>query len=182
MPGAELARFWAIPDCDFFFFTDWSADRLSNTPNKNCPGPVGEPIPLFELVFHDCYVAGFSGGGYALYNAGYDWWPDRHPRLYELLFVSAPCHNWLPNGPFPLPDTTGLGTSERWQWLNKMAALCKATKYSEMVSHEFVTPDRKRRRVKFSNGVAAEFDFTKNQYRVTGARGFTGDWETPPSL
>ncbi len=182
MPGAELARFWAIGDSDFFFFTDWSADRLSSKPNKNSPGPVGEPIPLFELVFHDCYVAGFSGGGYGLYNPGFDWWPDKTPRLYELLFVSAPCHNWLPNGYFPMPDTTGLGTNERWQWLNKMAALCKATKYSEMTSHEFTSPDRKQQRVKFANGVVAEFDFAKNQYKITGAPGFTGDWETPPSL
>jgi hypothetical protein len=43
VPGAELARFWAIGDCDFFFFTDWSADRLRH----------GEPVPLAPLVFHD---------------------------------------------------------------------------------------------------------------------------------
>ena len=35
LPEAELARFWCVADCDFFFFTDWSADRL----------PVGTPIP-----------------------------------------------------------------------------------------------------------------------------------------
>ena len=31
-------------DGDFFFFADWSADRLRD----------GEPIPSFKLVFHEC--------------------------------------------------------------------------------------------------------------------------------
>lgn len=93
MPGGEVARFWCIPDCDYFFFTDWASDRLVNAPVQGAPAPVGEPIPLFQLIFHDCYIAGFSGGGYALYAPGYDWWADRTPRLYELLFASAPAHN-----------------------------------------------------------------------------------------
>ena len=44
VPGAELARFWSIAECDFFFFTDWSADRLRD----------GEPIPSFKLAVHEC--------------------------------------------------------------------------------------------------------------------------------
>ena len=87
VPAGELARFWCIADCDYYFFTDWSSDRLANTPVQGAPAPVGEPVPLFQLVFHDCFAAGFSGGGYALYSAGYDWWADRTPRLYELLYA-----------------------------------------------------------------------------------------------
>ena len=81
LTGAEQARFWSIPDCDFYFFTDWFPDRLRE----------GEPIPLFSLVFHDCYGAHFSGGGY--YEEGkYDWYADRHPRLYELMYAAIPSH------------------------------------------------------------------------------------------
>ena len=93
MPAAELTRFWCIADCDYFFFTDWSSDRLSNTPVQGSPVPAGEPIPLFQLVFHECYLSGFSGGGYAVYAPGYDWWENRTLRLYELLFASAPAYN-----------------------------------------------------------------------------------------
>ena len=66
-----MARFWCIPNCDYFFYTDWSSDRLTNGHVRGDAGPIGEPVPLFELVFHDCYIAGFSGGGYATYTAGY---------------------------------------------------------------------------------------------------------------
>ena len=81
IPGAELARFWCVSECDYFFFTDWSRDRLA----------VGEPIPWFQLVFHECYAACFSGGGYGRY----DWPEDKNPRLYELLFAAAPGYNWM---------------------------------------------------------------------------------------
>jgi hypothetical protein len=182
MPGAELARFWAMRDCDYFFYTDWSSDRLSNAPVRWCPGPVGQPIPLFELVFHDCYIAGFSGGGYALYADGYDWWADQHPRLYELLFVAAPCHNWLPEGRFPYEGLDSPHAEPRWAWLRKMGALCRATKLSEMLSHEFLSADRRQQRVVFANGVVVELDFAADRYRVQGVEGFTGDWETAPIL
>jgi len=182
MPGAELTRFWAIRDCDYWFYTDWSSDRLANTPVQGCAGPVGVPIPLFQLVFHDCYIAGFSGGGYELYMPGYDWWEDQHPRLYELLFVAAPCHNWLPGGDFPYDKLDAPESEKRWMWLKKMGALCRATKFSEMVSHEFLSADRKQHRVTFANGVVCEFDMSANRFRIQGVEGFTGDWETPPDL
>ncbi len=180
MPGGELVRFWAMHDCDYGFYTDWSADRLSSDENQHCSGPVGEPIPLFQLVFHDCYMAGFSGGGYVLYTPGYDWWLDLSPRLYELLFVAMPCHNWLPGGTFPYENFDSPEAEARWEWLRKMSALCQATKFSEMTSHRFVSEDRKRHRIEFANGVIAELDMAANRYRIQGADGFTGDWETPP--
>jgi len=32
IPGGEVARFWCMADCDYFFFTDWARDRLTNVP------------------------------------------------------------------------------------------------------------------------------------------------------
>jgi len=185
MPGAELARFWAMRDCDYWFYTDWASDRLANTSvdpsqpwtGQGCEGPVGVPIPLFQLVFHDCYIAGFAG-----YYLGYDWWEDQHPRLYELLFVAVPCHNWLPGGDFPYDKIDAPQTEQRWTWLNKMGSLCRATKFSEMVSHEFLSGDYRQQRVSFANGVVAEFDMNANRFRIQRVEGFTGDWETPPEL
>ena len=37
-------------------------------------------------------------------------------------------------------------------------------------------------RTTFANGVTAEFDLGKNQFRVSGVAGFDGDWQTPPAL
>ena len=182
MPGAELARFWCMADCDYFFFADWSSDRLTNEPNEGASKPVGEPIPLFQLVFHDCYSAGFSSGGYALYAAGYDWWADWTPRLYELIFCSAPAHNWLPDGHVPVRDWENEKTQRRWTWLKRWSAFYRAIATSEMVSHKFLSPHRKNQRIEFANGVAAEFDTAANVFRVHGVSGFTGEWESANEL
>ena len=64
VPAGELARFWCIAGLRTTIsspigrVTDWPI-----TPVQGAPAPVGEPVPLFQLVFHDCFSAGFSGGG-----------------------------------------------------------------------------------------------------------------------
>ena len=165
-----------IPHCDFFFFTDWASDRLR----------VGEPIPLFQLVFHECYIAHFSGGGY---GGGYDWWPDRTPRLYEFLFAAAPSYNWLPGGDLlerklkvPIEDWNSESTKRQIEWLKRWSTYYQAVAYSEMISHEFLNAERTLQRVRFANGVAAEFDMARNMFRIVGVNGFTGNWEKPPTL
>ena len=182
MPAAELARFWCIPNCDYFFFTDWSSDRLSNTPVQGASAPVGEPIPLFQLVFHDCYMAGFSGGGYSVYSPGYDWWEDRTPRLYELMFAATPAYNWLPNGAVPIGDINHDMVHRRLAWLKRWSAYYRAIATSEMVSHQFLSDDRKCQRVEFANGIEATFNIETNEFCVRNHPDFSGEWETPELL
>ena len=173
MPATEVARFWCVSEVSHFFFSDWARDRLTNTPLIGSPGPVGDPVPLFQLVFNDCYCAGFSGGGYG--NTA-DWWPDRTPRLYELLFASAPAYNWLPEPSVPITDWDSDKAKNRWKWLKRWSSYHKAVTFSEMVSHKFTSFDRKKQRVEFANGVTAEFDMAKNLMRVNGVKGFSGEW------
>jgi hypothetical protein len=173
VPGAELARFWSIEECDFFFFTDWSSDRLRDA----------EPIPLVPLVFHDCYAAHFSGGGY--YDEGkYDWYADRHPRLYELMYAAMPSHNWLPGGSRPIgPDAWGTEKmNRRIAWLKRWHAYYQKVCTSEMVSHQFCNPRRTLQRVEFANGVAADFDLERGMFRIKGVPGYSGDWESPEEV
>ena len=176
IPGAELARFWCASECDYFFFTDWSRDRLE----------VGEPIPWFQLVFHECYAACFSGGGYGRY----DWPEDKNPRLYELLFTSAPSYNWmLPYGDkfpgvgledgVPIKDWGTTRMRRRIEWLKRWSAYFKKIAYTEMTSHEFLNPEQSLQRIQFANGVAAEFDMAKGLCRIQGVDAFSGDWEKP---
>jgi hypothetical protein len=181
IPGAELPRFWAMRDCAFFFFEGtWSSDRLTNVPTKGSKAPVGEPIPLFQLVFHDCYWRHFSGGGYGIYVPGYDWWSDRTPRLYELLFASKPSWNWLPHGYVPIrwemPEV-----AQSVKWLKRWEKYYRAVSTSEMISHEFLSADYTQQRIRFANGVAVEFDLKANRFRVSGP-GFDGEWESPEQL
>ena len=182
VPAGELARFWCIADCDYFFFTDWSSDRLANTPVQGAPAPVGEPVPLFQLVFHDCFSAGFSGGGYALYSAGYDWWEEYTPRLYELLYAAAPAYNWLPGGAVPLGDLERGGLSRKLNWLRRWRDYYCAIATSELVSHAFLTADRTLQQVEFANGVRATFNMAANELRVENVPGFSGEWEQPEQL
>lgn len=173
VPGAELARFWAMGECDYFFFTDWSSDRLRE----------GEPIPLFQLVFNDCYAAHFSGGGY--YQDGkYDWYADRHPRLYELMYGAMPSHNWLPGGEPPIEqaDWETKAMSDRLDWLRLWSTYFQAVGYVEMTSHRFLNDDRSLQRVEYANGAAVEFDLTEGRFRVLGIDGIAEDWQLPPTI
>lgn len=182
VPGAELARFWAVGECDFFFFTDWASDRLSNEPTQGCAAPVGMPVPLFQLVFNDCFMAGFSGGGYRAYASGYDWWKDRTPRLYELLFASTPSYNWLPYPVVPMVNWGSEQQRAKQHWLVRWSSFHRTVAFAEMVSHQFLDGDGSRQRTGFANGVEAEFDFAGNRFRIEGADGFDGAWEVPSEL
>ena len=173
VPGAELARFWAMGECDYFFFTDWSSDRLRED----------EPIPLFQLVFNDCYAAHFSGGGY--YQDGkYDWYADRHPRLYELMYGAMPSHNWLPGGERPIQQTDWetQAMAQRLDWLRLWSTYFQAVGYVEMISHRFLNADRNFQRVEYANGAAVEFDLNKGRFRVQGVAGIAEGWQTPPTI
>ena len=173
VPGAELARFWAMGESDYFFFTDWSRDRLRE----------GEPIPLFQLVFNDCYAAHFSGGGY--YQDGkYDWYADRHPRLYELMYGAMPSHNWLPGGEPPIKPThwETEAMDRRLDWLRLWHKYFLAVGSEQMLSHRFLNPDRTLQRVEYANGVAADFDLAEGRFRIQGINEIPETWQLPPAV
>ena len=173
LTGGEQARFWSIPFCDYYFFTDWYPDRLRE----------GEPIPLFQLVFHDCYGAHLSGGGY--YEEGkYDWYEDRHPRLYELMYAAIPSHNWLPGGSTAIKAEhwKTKAMDRRLKWLKRWHAYYQKVCYEEMLTHQFLNADRTLQRVEFANGIVADFDLVKGLYRVAGVPGFSNDWERPEEI
>ena len=173
VPGAELARFWCMGESDYFFFTDWSRDRLRD----------GEPVPLFQLAFNDCYAAHFSGGGY-YFAPKYDWYADRHPRLYELMYGAMPSHNWLPGGEALIErrhwETDAM--KRRLDWLRLWHAYFQAVGFAEMSTHEFLNDDRTLQRLEYANGVTAEFDLAQGRFRVVGVEGIGEEWQEPPVI
>lgn len=180
--GAELPRFWCIAECSYFMFSDWARDRLTNVPTEASHACVGIPIPLFQLVFHECYTACLSTGGYAANAPGYDWWSDCHPRLHELLFCSQPSHNWMPGGEVPVRDWDSASQRRRWAWIGRLASYQRCTAHEEMVAHAFLDADRRVHRIAFANGVSAELDMGTGLMKVTGVEGFAGDWEEPERI
>ena len=173
VPGAELARFWCMGESDYFFFTDWSRDRLRE----------GEPIPLFQLAFNDCYAAHFSGGGY-YFAPKYDWYADRHPRLYELMYGAMPSHNWLPGGEALIErrhwETEAM--KRRLDWLRLWHAYFQAVGFAEMSRHQFLNDERTLQRVEYANGVTADFDLAEGRFRVQGVEGISEEWLDPPVI
>lgn len=185
IPAGELRQFWAIPHCDHFFFTDWSGHRLSARADSEDAEhrPVGEPIPLCQLVFHDCCMCGFSGDPGQ--GPRYDWFPSRSHRLYELLFGAAPSYNWLlsPRDGYPVPvaDWRSGRTIRALRWLRTWSAFYRSIAMSEMTGHRLLTPDGALQRTEFACGVAAEFDLPGERYRVLGSPHFDGTWQHPVS-
>jgi hypothetical protein len=185
MAGAELRQFWAMGDCDWCFFTDWAGHRLSNVPVDTLgQKPVGEPIPLCQLVFHDCCVCGFSGDPGQ--GVQYDWYQDRSHRLYELMFGSAPCYNWVTSPkdrqPVPIRDWNSQKTARAFEWLKKWSSYYQSVAMSPMVSHQFLSGDRMQQQVTFANGVSAEIDLAEDRYRISGIAKFDGNWQRPEAF
>lgn len=195
IPAGELRQFWAIPHCDHFFFTDWSGHRLSaRVDDENAedsesvdPGsehrPVGEPIPLCQLVFHDCCMSGFSGDPGQ--GAFYDWFPSRSHRLYELMYGAPPSWNWMlsPRDGYPVPvgDWQSGRTARALGWLQTWSAFYRSIATSEMTAHRMLSPDGTLQRTEFACGVAAEFDLPGERFRILGSPDFDGTWQTPVS-
>ncbi len=190
IPAGELRQFWAIPHCDHFFFTDWSGHRLSarvddeaDEDSESEHRPVGEPIPLCQLVFHDCCMSGFSGDPGQ--GAFYDWFPSRPHRLYELMYGAPPSWNWMlsPRDGYPVPVTDWRSgrTARALVWLRTWRAFYRSIAMSEMTAHRMLSPDGALQRTEFACGVAAEFDLPGERFRILGSPDFDGTWQIPVS-
>ena len=165
LPGVELPRFWSIGTCDFAFAFNWGPDYCS----------TGAPIPLMQLIWHDCFLACFAGGGYD--NSG-NWPQDRQPRLYELLFVAMPTFKFA-GGKVPTEDWSEPQVNRFCDWLRLWSAYHSATKPAEMVAHEFLDEKRMHHRVRFSNGVSGQFDMENGRFRIQGVEGIKEAWQEP---
>ena len=82
-------------------------------------------------------------------------------------------------GSVPTQEWDSPTMRNRMEWLKRLSAYFQATTHAEMTSHEFLNERRTWQRVRFSNGVEAEFDMEGGLCRVSGVDGFSGDWEQP---
>ncbi len=187
--GGEHGIWWGVPHQDYIegmmsgnIFA-WPAGHLIRPKNRDekYSGPYGTytweqhdkwntgheyRVPLWELVFHDCVVSTW-------------YWGDAN----DFLMDAAP-ENWAKKDAFNIL----YGTMPMW-WAthdggwhrNRAAALrtartvCKlheAVATAEMVSHEFVTPDRAVQHTRFSDGtqVWANFGAKPYELRVPGQK------------
>ncbi len=127
-------------------------------------------VPLWELVFHDCVVSTWYWGDAS------DWLLDAAPEVtpkkdaFNVLYGTVPLL-WA--------NREGSWQKDREVFLRTYRNTCKlheAIAGAEMLSHEFLTPDRAVQRTRFANGTEVVVNFGEKPYRaeLSGKQ-----WELP---
>ena len=172
--GSEQGMDAAVPVCDYFegMLSPWAARMPHGRPGAGRPEIFRDPfvptnvtsqelarvadvglspkyrIPLFELVYHDCCCAHWYWYDYS--NRPLCLWNRRD--LFNALYGTAPMYifdyrHW---------------TEHRAEFLKSYALIgpiARRTGFSEMVSHRFLSPDRRVQRTEFADGTVVIANF-----------------------
>jgi hypothetical protein len=105
-------------------------------------------LPLWELVYHDCTVAQWYWGDYN--NKLPALWEKRD--LFNILYGTPPMYMF--NKQSWAKDKTRFVESYK-----RICPLVRKIGYDEMLSHEFLTPDRAVQRTRWSSGAEITVNF-----------------------
>jgi hypothetical protein len=112
-------------------------------------------LPLWELVYHDCVVAEWYWGDYN--NKLPTLWDKRD--LFNALYGTPPM--------FMFDRKRWASQKERFvQSYRNTCPIVRATGYSEMTDHRFLTPDRSVQQTSFANGVTVTVNFGEAPYSL----------------
>ncbi|MCB1127069.1 MAG: hypothetical protein KDM81_11265, partial [Verrucomicrobiae bacterium] len=112
-------------------------------------------LPLWELVYHDCVVAQWYWGDYN--NKLPALWDKRD--LFNALYGTPPM--------FMFNHRLWQENRERFVASYQAAAsVARATGYSEMVDHRFLTPNRDVQQTRFANGVVVTVNFGEEPFEM----------------
>jgi hypothetical protein len=143
--GSEEIKEYAIPVSDYSEGTDYAKFNSSAVYR----------VPLFELVYHDSHVSSwYTGDGSTKIVSA---WAAKD--LLNTLYGTMPL--WMPN-------------KEQWaKYRERFIAsyhnvntVFAAVGGAEMLTHEFLTPDRQVQRTTFSSGITVTANFGDKEYTV----------------
>lgn len=186
--GGEHGIWWAVPHVDYFEgmmsggFYSWPAGHLlpPKTKEEAFSSPWGQKlppwseyetwgighryrVPLWELVFHDCVVTTWYWGDSSdfLLDAAPEITPkkDAFNILYgtiPLLWADPKKGSWHKN------QEVFLRTYRNTCILHEVIA------GTEMLSHEWITPDRDVQKTTFSDGTTVVVNFGEKPYELQG--------------
>jgi hypothetical protein len=184
--GGEHGRHWAVPHLDYIEGMmsggsySWPAGHLTRPKSKDqeFTSPWGHPydkwdnyekwgighafrVPLWELVFHDCIVSTWYWGDASdfLLQAA----PEVTPKkdAFNVLYGTIPIMWANKEGSWP---------TAREVFLRSYRNTCKlheAIATADMVSHDFITPDRAVQQTRFSDGTQVIVNFGEPAYKAS---------------
>ncbi|MFO0909740.1 MAG: glycoside hydrolase [Isosphaeraceae bacterium] len=184
--GGEHGIWWAVPYVDYFeglmssnpHFA-WPAGHLVRPKSRDEKYAVevntwkayddygighAQRVPLWELVFHDCVVTTWYWGDSSDFLYQLD--PSNQDRkdAFNVLYGTMPLL-WANR------ESVWQGNRARFiRTCQVVGAVHRAVATSELVSHEFVSPDRALQRTRFSDGteVVANFGDAPREASVGG--------------
>ncbi|HEY3415602.1 MAG TPA: hypothetical protein VGM23_01845, partial [Armatimonadota bacterium] len=155
--SSEGGADWAIPVMDFC----WSVypALCPFDLKEQLQGPFGDPIPLYNLVWHDCIVV----PSYIVQDGPIE------ERLWPLLWGGIPSirlGSFHPDGMFKTDELT-LSEIDFVRSLQPLIDLSARVGFEEMVSLEFLDSQRKVQRTTFADGTQVVVDFDRKDYAIT---------------
>lgn len=187
--GGEHGIWWGVPHQDYIegmmsgnIFA-WPAGHLIRPKNRQekYSGPYGTStwelhdkwnighehrVPLWELVFHDCVVSTWYWGDSNdfLMDADPSNWAKKD--AFNILYGTMPMWWASPDGGWQRNRAAALRTART------VCKLHQAVAMAELLSHEFVTPDRAVQHTGFSDGTQVWVNFGEKPYalRVPGQK------------
>ncbi|MBM3475216.1 MAG: hypothetical protein FJX75_18295 [Armatimonadetes bacterium] len=178
--GSEECRDWAMAVTDYGEGTmtiraasnagyDWSTPVEPDAEYVKLNADGRYRAPLHGLAFHDCHVATwYTGDGATKVPAA---WPKKD--LLNILYGAMPL--WMPDA--------DLWAKYRTEFVRSYFRVCpvfRAAGYDRMVSHEFLTADRRVQRTRFSGGVTVIGNFGPEPHELPAADSPTGKALTLP--
>ncbi len=184
--GGEHGIWWGVPYLDYIegmmsvYTFSWPAGHLIHPEskeqsftdpwgNKLPPYPEYEKwgigheyrVPLWELVFHDCVVSTWYWGDASDWLLRAD--PENMARkdLFNILYGTIPLLWIEPEGSWHKDRRAFLRTCYLTSKLHEAVAT------HEMLSHEFVTPDRAVQRTRFADGTEVVVNFGQEPYSLS---------------
>ena len=167
--GSETGHDASVPYCDYYegmmsvgpYRAPDAGRRMqevwTNAPAKTVKYMVGEKyrLPLWELVYHDCVCAHW-------------YWGDHVGKMPEI---------WRKRDLFNvLYGTMGLYMFDRAMWradrdryvrsFRTTSPVARATGYSEMLDHVYLTADKSVQRTVFADGTTVTVNFGERPFRL----------------
>ncbi len=150
IPSSEECCDWAMKSLVFSHYGPYEFMLKEESEKK-----MGIPVPLFSLVYHDCFIL--------------PWPMDKKKEdymLYALLNGGLPY--LIRNAPYDNVDGNfgcdGLSVEEKINRANIVSNFYQNVAFSEMLTHEYVSDSIQK--VEFGNGYQILVDFEKNTFEI----------------